>query len=162
MPAHPVPRLTIATTPRHFEIFTELAREYVASLDFPLTFQDFEREIAGAAAEYGPPGGRAWIAFAGDEPAGIVGLRAFAADTAEIKRMFVRPAHRGIGAGRLLAAAAVGGARVLGYRRIVLDSIRAMTAALAIYRSLGFVEIEPYRYNPRPDAVYMALDLSEA
>lgn len=153
------PSLSIAATPQDFDAFVTLAREYVASLGFALTFQDVEREMAEVAKEYGPPTGRAWIAWAGDEPAGIVGLRRFDESTAEIKRMYVRPAARGRRIGLLLASAALEGARDLGYRTVVLDSVREMAAAIGIYRSLGFVETEPYRHNPRPDAVFMRLTL---
>lgn len=93
------------------------------------------------------------------DAAGIVGVRRFDEDAAEIKRMFVRPSFRGLGLGRMLAEAAVAGAAELGYRRILLDSIRSMTGALAIYGALGFAEIPAYRHNPRPDAVFMARDI---
>lgn len=151
--------LAVVSAPHEFDTFLILVREYVDSLGFPLTFQDLDREIAEVRTEYGPPAGRAWIATAGDEPAGAVGLRRFAPDAAEIKRMFVRPAHRGRGIGRMLAQAAVDAAREIGYRRVLLDTVASMTGAIGIYRSLGFTEIEPYRHNPRADAVYMGLDL---
>ncbi|HJR25962.1 MAG TPA: GNAT family N-acetyltransferase, partial [Acidimicrobiales bacterium] len=63
------------------------------------------------------------------------------------------------GVGRALAAAAVEAARALGYRRVLLDTVASMEAAIATYEALGFVEIEPYRHNPLPDARYFALDL---
>ena len=69
------------------------------------------------------------------------------------------PPGRGTGTGRALAAAAVDAARTLGYRRVLLDTVASMEAAIATYEGLGFVEIDPYRHNPLPDARYFALDL---
>lgn len=141
-----------------------LMREYVASLPFPLDFQDVDRELAELRDEYGPPGGVALLArVAGHaRDVGTVGLRRFGdagAGDAELKRMYVRPEARGTGAGRALAEAAVAHARALGYRRLLLDTVRSMTVATALYESLGFREIPPYRHNPLPDAAYYALDL---
>ena len=62
--------------------------------------------------------------------------------------------------GRALASEAVDAARVLGYRRLLLDTVDTMAAAIAAYESLGFVGIEAYRPNPLDGARYFALDLT--
>ena len=77
----------------------------------------------------------------------------------ELKRMYVAPPARGLGLGRALGTAAVAEARRLGYRRLLLDSRTSLVAACALYRDLGFVEIDAYRHNPFDDAVFLALDL---
>ena len=133
-----------------------LIREYVDALGFDLCFQDVERELAELRTEYGPPAG---VAFLADDNAGFVGVRRFDDDTAELKRMYVVPAGRGQGLGRALAEAAVEEARRLGYRRLRLDTLASMEPAVALYRSLGFVDIPPYRDNPIPGARYLELDL---
>lgn len=148
-------RLVIATDAHDFAVVGLLFREYIDSLGFPLTFQDVDRELAELPTEYGPPTGRAFLAMAGSDPAGAVGVRRFDATAAEIKRMYVRPPFRGLGLGRLLAEAAVRAAGDLGYPRVLLDTRGSMTAALSVYRTLGFQEIAPYRDNPLPDAVFM-------
>jgi putative acetyltransferase len=137
-----------------------LIRAYLAALPFEIDFQDLDRELADLPVEYGPPAGAAFVAVDGlGEAIGVVGVRRFADGDAELKRMYVEPAGRGAGVGRALAAAAVDAARALGYRRVLLDTVASMEAAIATYEALGFVEIEPYRHNPLPDARYFALDL---
>ncbi|HEX2433265.1 MAG TPA: GNAT family N-acetyltransferase [Gaiellaceae bacterium] len=130
-----------------------LFEEYAAALGVDLGFQDFERELAGLPGEYVPPGGRLLLAL-GPEPAGCVALRPFAPSVCEMKRLYVRPAHRGSGLGRLLAEAIVDAGRDAGYERMRLDTLPSMAAARGLYRSLGFVEIEAYRHNPIHGTTY--------
>jgi putative acetyltransferase len=151
----------VAVTAADWASVGELVREYVASLPFPLDFQDVDRELAELETEYGPPGGVALLAcMAGSSrDVGTVGVRRFDGASAELKRMYVRPEARGTGAGRALAEAAIDHARRLGYRRILLDTVASMRAATALYESLGFRRVPPYRHNPRLDAAFYALDL---
>jgi ribosomal protein S18 acetylase RimI-like enzyme len=86
-------------------------------------------------------------------------LRGLDAEACEIKRLYVRPAFRGRGVARLLATRALEGARAAGYRRACLDTLSAMTGAIALYQSLGFVEVAPYYDNPIPTAKYFAKEL---
>jgi len=86
-------------------------------------------------------------------------MRPLAADTAELKRLWVQPGARGSGAGRALVRRAVEEARAAGYRRIVLDSVPGQEAAQALYRSLGFADAAPYRNNPLEGTVYLELRL---
>ena len=102
--------------------------------------------------------------MAGDEAAGCVGLCPLPAEGAcEIRRLYVRPAFRGRGLGRVLADAAIAAARDMGYQRIQLHTLpETMAKAMRIYRRAGFAEIAPYQDVPVAGAVYFALDLRAA
>ena len=77
-----------------------------------------------------------------------------------MKRLYLRPAFRGKGLGRVLAKTIIAQAREIGYQRMRLDTIEPiMRDAVEMYRKLGFREIAPYRPNPIAGAIYMELQL---
>jgi ribosomal protein S18 acetylase RimI-like enzyme len=53
-------------------------------------------------------------------------------------------------------------ARRIGYGKVCLDAIRTMEPAVGLYKTMGFLEIVPYRVNPVEGAVYMELRLDRA
>ena len=137
----------------------ELFQEYAASLGFDLSFQDFEREVASLPGDYASPGGVVLLARDDHAAAGCVALRPLAVETCEMKRLYVRPSHRGTGVGKRLADAILVEGRARQYRRMRLDTVPGMEAAIALYRALGFREIEAYRANPIPGAIFMEREL---
>ena len=137
-----------------------LLKEYASLLGVDLSFQDFARELAELPGAYLPPAGALLIAFRDGRLAGCAALRPFGERTCEMKRLYVRHPFRGKGVGRRLAAAVIDRAREAGYRTMRLDTLPWMQEAVALYRALGFREIEPYRPNPIEGAVFMELDLS--
>lgn len=152
-------KLVPAESKEHVELARQLFREYADSLGIGLCFQDFEKELASLPGDYAPPGGRLYVAFEDERPAGCVGLRKISDDICEMKRLYVRPLFRGQGIGRQLVLALVKDARELGYARMCLDTLPSMKRAITLYRAMGFKPIEPYRANPVPGAMFFQLNL---
>jgi ribosomal protein S18 acetylase RimI-like enzyme len=147
-------RVVEATAPTELAAVRALFAEYARAVDEPLCFAGFERELATLPGEY-----RLFLAV---EAAGCVAVRMLAPDTAEMKRLYVRRAHRGEGLGRALARSAIEGARKAGCKRVVLDTLPKMIEAQALYRALGFRQIAPYLETPTPGALCFGLSLSES
>lgn len=95
-----------------------------------------------------PPGGSFVVAVRDGEPLGCVGVRVLADGSVEVKRLYVADRARGLGLGRRLLTWCEDWARARGAARLVLDTHGALVAACTLYRSAGFVEVEPYNGNP--------------
>lgn len=137
----------------------ELMLEYRAGLNIDLSFQRFDEELARLPGDYVPPRGRLYLAWIDERAAGCAALRALDADTAEMKRLYVRESHRRAGVARQLAQQLIEDARSMGYTRLVLDTLPAMHEAHQLYAGLGFVEIAPYTDNPIAGARFLGLGL---
>ncbi len=149
-----------AQSPEDINRARELFEEYAAWLGFDLCFQRFDEELAELPGAYAPPAGRLFLAVNGDQILGCVALRPLGERACEIKRLYVRPDSRGLGLGRQLTEATIDAARQIGYERMRLDTLPGkMDRAIAMYRSLGFQEIEPYYYNPYDGVKFMELSL---
>jgi putative acetyltransferase len=145
-------RLIEATGAAEVAAVRELFAEYARMVDEPCCFADLDRELAALPGQY--------RLFLAEAAAGCVGIRMLDPQTAEMKRLYVRAAHRGKGLGRALAETAIGAARDAGCARIVLDTLPKMHEAQALYGSLGFKRINPYLREPTPGALCFELRLS--
>jgi putative acetyltransferase len=149
-----------AESPAHISQARELFLEYAQSLGFSLCFQNFDQELAGLPGHYAPPHGRLFLATYDDQLAGCVALRKLEPQICEMKRLYLRPQFRGKGLGLALADGIIAEARHIGYQRMRLDTVEpVMKDAVAMYRKIGFQEIEPYCPNPIAGALYMELRL---
>ena len=147
-----MPALVEATGAEQVATARELFAEYASMVDEPRCFADFERELESLPGEY--------RLFLLDGSAGCVAVRFLDPNTAEMKRLYVRAAHRGKGFGRVLAERAIRAAVEAGCKRIVLDTLPKMHEAQALYRELGFQPIGPYLKQPTPGALCYELRFS--
>ncbi|WHZ09715.1 MAG: GNAT family N-acetyltransferase [Burkholderiaceae bacterium] len=155
-------RITAAGAPQMALVHT-LFLEYARGLGIDLCFQDFEQELSSLPGKYAAPRGALLLARVGEAAAGCIAMRGIALaehpNACEMKRLYVRPAFRGLGLGRRLADAVLEAARSAGYACMLLDTLEPMRSAQSLYRELGFVEIPRYYDNPLPGARYLKLDL---
>jgi GNAT superfamily N-acetyltransferase len=106
-------------------------------------------------AKFYPPSGRFYVIRHDEAYVGVGCLKRITPSTAEIQRMYVQPHVRGVGAGRLLLQQLLADARAIGYEAVRLESLKFLSAAHALYKSVGFAEITPYaensmtKYQPR-------------
>lgn len=136
--------------------------ELVPGSDEVEAFSGWQQEIRHLPRCYFPPTGCFLLATLDGQVAGCVALKSDDPDTAELKRMFVHPGFRGQKMGERLVEALFARARAQGCKRMVLDSHRLMAHAHAIYRRLGFVDVDAPPDFPeelRPVVVFMERDL---
>ena len=157
-------RLVVADSPPLIAAAREIFREYAQSLRVDLCFQNFEAELAELPGEYAAPEGQLLLALVDGELAACGAMRSLRevdyANACEMKRLFVRPAFRRFGLGRMLAESLLDEARRAGYSAMLLDTLDDMEAARGLYGTLGFEEIPPYYFNPIAGAHYLKADLA--
>ncbi len=124
--------------------YAELASRFAGGFDVALSC-DLE---AGALVR---PRGTFLLAIADGLPVGCVGLKGSGGAVAEIKRLWIDPAARGLGLAKRLMQQVEAAARDLGIRTLRLDTSSALPEALALYRRSGWVEIDRFNDDPYPD-----------
>ena len=150
-----------AETAADMELIRELFREYQDWLDVDLCFQEFDAELAALPGIYALPDGRLYLVFDATNGAlaGCVGMRPRGEGRCEMKRLYVRPPWRRRGLGRELTLMCLTEARKVGYSEMCLDTLTQLHAARALYRDMGFREIEAYYDNPLEGVSYMGIAL---
>jgi ribosomal protein S18 acetylase RimI-like enzyme len=185
LPLADTPAIVLAVPDEAHELDEARAifREYAASLEVDLCFQNFDAELANLPGDYAEPRGTLLLALveasetAARSPtpalvrpdgrtlqvAGCCALRPLDtvdyANAAEMKRLYVRPGFRGLGLGRQLVEAVLDAARGAGYACVLLDTLDDMESARALYEDLGFVEVPPYYHNPIAGSHYLKVEL---
>lgn len=144
------------------ELFSEYTKMLVAGdetvRDY-LSLQHYGEELIHLEEKYGLPGGRIYVAYDEGKPAGCVGLRRINEIDCELKRLFLRPEFRGKGLGRQMTVRVIEDAKEIGYTAMFLDTLPFLKTAIAMYRALGFSEIESYNDSPMNTSIFMKLDL---
>ena len=152
--------LTEVRSEEGYQVAIQLFQEYAEDLGIDLSFQSFDKEIASIRKQYARPEGALFVVYdEGNKPIGCFGIRLFVSGICELKRMYLKKSARGKGIGRQLLDKAIEVAKELNYSSIRLDTLPTMTAAIRLYKHLGFEEIEPYRYNPIEGTKYFEKQL---
>ena len=150
------------STPDRILQARQLFEEYAAWVEISLCFQNFDQELAGLPGDYVPPRGRLFLLSTDSQVAGCIALRPLSEGICEMKRLYVRPEFRGLGLGKQLVSSVIAAAKEIGYTHMRLDTLPGrMDQALAMYRRIGFKEIEPYYSNPVVGATFMELLLAD-
>lgn len=153
-----------AEFPRDREVVAALFAAYAGSLKIDLSFQNFDDELSQLPGKYAAEAGGALLLArdTSSKAIGCVAVRAFSPrQTCELKRLYVVPEARGMGAAQRLMDAAIGRARQLGYGDMLLDTLASMKAARALYERYGFKQVEKYYDNPIEGTVFMRAVLGE-
>ena len=155
----PTPEIRHARFPDELPLVIDIFREYVASPEADLGYQNYEAEFAALPGKYAEPRGRLLLAWLNGAVVGCAALRAVDADTCELKRVYVRPAARGLQLGRSLVEQMQQEAKAAGYQRMALEVLPEFQTAQVLYRQLGFVDAPPVSHNPVPGTAFLARDL---
>jgi DNA-binding MarR family transcriptional regulator/GNAT superfamily N-acetyltransferase len=125
---------------------------YFAELDdrFEAGF-DPQRSISASAPELTEPAGLLLVAWLRGEPVGCGALKLHRRAPAELKRMWVAPAARGLGVGRRILQELESHARARGATHVRLETNRSLTEATGLYRSAGYTEVEAFNDEPYAD-----------
>ena len=154
-----------ATTETEFQQVGELHHEFMGWLretypEIIHLMEDFftrvEADIKSFPGAYAPPSGALLLATDEGKPVGTVGLADLGEKQCEMMRLYVNPKARGKKIGFVLARELIAAARNIGYLQMRLNTGRRHYAAISLYQSLGFVEInqEINEANANPDVPY--------
>lgn len=161
MPTPPTPLVTLhqATYPGDTSALLDLVGEYLTWLNVASCSHQARQELGQLEALFTPPAGLFVLAHVDGALAGCAGLLKHAGATAELKRVYVRPAHRGLAVGERLVRRLMALAPSLGAQHLILDAVPATTHAQGLYRRLGFTETAPYCAIPEPGTRFFELHL---
>ena len=140
-------------------IAADLFREYQQFLDVDLCFQGFQKELATLPGKYAPPQGAILLVEQNGKIAGCVAVRLLKDDICEMKRLYVKDKFQGLSLGRKLTEAIIAKAKVLGYKKMQLDTLQRLDRAIGLYEKMGFKQIQPYYANPLTEVIYWELEL---
>jgi ribosomal protein S18 acetylase RimI-like enzyme len=157
-------RIVPADTPQLLETVRALLVEYgdwlqAKGMIYPRELRAFRDQLALLPGCFAPPDGCLLVGMHGKQAAGCVAIRKLSDEICEMKRLYVKPALRGMSVGRALAEAIIAEAKKIGYTRMRVHTLRSMVEASSLYTSLDFAKISPYEETPIEDAVFMELPL---
>jgi GNAT superfamily N-acetyltransferase len=149
----------LATSDEEYRLAAQLFSEYAVAINIDLAFQHFDEELSTIREMYGSPEGGIILCKTNNGYAGCVGIRKIDAATAELKRMYVKPAFQNRKIGKELLRQAIMLAKKCNYKTIRLDTLNYMLPAIHLYTQHGFYEIPAYYFNPNTTAVFFEMKL---
>lgn len=160
------PTVDIIDAQERLDDVRQLLTEYINWIGVPLEFNDFDAELAELPGQYDRPKGRLYLAQVNHEVVGCVALQPSDIEepgqsVCEMKRLFVRNTHRGMGISRKLAEQVISEARDIGHTVMLVDTFDFVDRLVQLYNELGFSETEPYRASPHDNLRYFRLALRE-
>ena len=123
------------------EYFSELNRRFDTGFDPALSIPADDEELR-------PPAGVFIVASLRGDPIGCGGLKFHGNEPADLKRMWVAKSARGLGIGRRLLSELEDRAAENGVRAVRLETNKTLIEAIALYRSAGYVEVDPFNEEP--------------
>jgi putative acetyltransferase len=145
-----------ANAQQDWQQLAEIFGEYVQSTQTDLSFQSPQTEFARLPGDYAAPKGAGLMVQVSGELVGCAALRPIDTLTAELKRVYIKPSHRGMGLGRLVVNTMIACAQSKGYRWLCLDVLAEFQAAQALYTDLGFIDGPARTFNPVPGTRFMS------
>ena len=142
-----------------FTEYTQMLVSHDPSFQIYLDIQHYEDELRDLEAKYGRPEGRLYLALWEGEAAGCIALRKLDGQRCEMKRLYVRPAFRGLKIGDALVDRVLQDAKAIGYRHMLLDTLPFLESAIHMYQKRGFYGIPCYNDSPVETTIFMQYDL---
>lgn len=136
------------------EAIKNLFIEYEKFLGVSLCFQGFQEELSKLPYHYAEPQGTILLAEINNQPVGVIALKPLEGACCEMKRLYVKNEFRGLKIGEKLVDELLLLAKTKGYSTMKLDTLKRLSAAIELYRKKGFIETQPYNFNPEEDIVY--------
>jgi GNAT superfamily N-acetyltransferase len=139
------------------QLLTEYGRYLFDELNLKAGKESFFMELDKFPdIKYKSPNGAFFIIYKDEFPIGCAGLKRFDYNVCELKRMYIIDKFRGKGFAKTVIKFLLDKAKLLGYKKILLDTNIEMPAALNAYIKAGFVEIPPYCENENQNPVFLA------
>lgn len=140
--------------------YTKMLVENEPSVAQYLQLQNYDSEVEHLTEKYGLPEGRLYIVQIDNRFAGCIGLRKINNEDCEMKRLYVRPEFRGHKIASKLVETIIEDAKSIGYKVMFLDTLPFLQEAIALYKKVGFYEIQSYNNSPLDISIYMKLDIN--
>lgn len=139
-----------------------LFNEYANELNENLCFQSFDAELSDPLKKYVHTGGCILLAMDGENAAGCIALMPLPEPgVCEMKRLFVRPAYRTYGLGKILVEQLLHFAVQHKFKIMKLDTLQKLQPAIKLYERFGFTHTTAYYSNPLTGVVYMQKELTK-